>query len=200
MNTHGLPWSQACENNKAPILEVLEAHLGAARRVLEIGSGTGQHAVHFARGLPHLTWLTSDRPENHAGIRQWIDHEPAANLEPPFALDVTHEPWPSLEVDAVYSANTAHIMGWPAVEAMFRGVAGLLPEAGVFLLYGPFNYAGLYTSPGNERFDTSLRSQEGGMGIRDFDDVSALARGQGLVLHADHAMPANNRTLVFAKT
>lgn len=194
-----LPWSQACENNKAPILRVLQRHFAGARRVLEVGSGTGQHAVHFARGLPHLEWLTSDRECNHAAICLWLAHAPAPNAHPPLALDVTHTPWPTLAVDAVFSANTAHIMDWDAVCAMFRGVSALLGEGDPFALYGPFSYGGKHTSPGNETFDASLRAAGEGMGIRDRDDIEALAAEVGMVLEHDHAMPANNRTLIWRR-
>jgi hypothetical protein len=192
-----LPWSQACENNKGPILSVLQRHFAGARRVLEIGSGTGQHAVHFARGLPHVEWLTSDRAPNHGAILQWLNHAPAPNLRPPLALDVTQMPWPVVEVDAVFSANTAHIMDWDAVCAMFHGVSSLLLEGSPFALYGPFSYGGRHTSAGNEHFDASLRAAGEGMGIRDVDDLRTLGTEAGLVLAADDAMPANNRTLLW---
>ena len=194
----GLPFSQACENNKEPILAVLREHLGGARQVLEIGSGTGQHAVHFAPGLPHLIWTASDLPENHPGIRAWMAHAPAPNLRGPLALDVAAREWPVSPVDAVFSANTAHIMPWDSVLDMVRGVAGILRPGGRFLLYGPFSYSGEHTSEGNARFDASLRRQGGCMGIRDAVVLQCEAAALGLVLHRDHAMPANNRTLVFA--
>jgi len=197
VTTGALPWSQACENNKGPILEVLRRHLGTARRVLEIGSGTGQHAVHFAAGLPHLVWQPSDLAENLPGIRAWCAERPSRNLEAPVVLDVRREPWPALDADAAFSANTAHIMDWPAVQAMLRGVAALLPPGGAFLLYGPFRYGAAHTSAGNARFDQSLRAAGTGMGIRDAREVEALARALRLEPVADEPMPANNRTLVF---
>jgi len=191
------PFSQACENNKQPILAVLRRHFGGVHEVLEIGSGTGQHAAFFAEHLPHLVWQTSDLIENHSGINAWIDEAAANNLRRPLALDVTSRPWPHGATDAVFSANTAHIMAWPAVEAMIAGVGTVLAPGGVFCLYGPFNYDGEYTSESNAFFDHSLRQRDPASGIRDFEKVDALARDAGLELIEDQAMPANNRTLVW---
>ena len=193
------PFSQACENNKQPILDVLMRIFSDSTRVLEIGSGTGQHAAYFAPRLPHVQWMTSDLAENHLGIRMWVEEFPSPNLLLPIALDV-HEPsWAFVAVDAVFSANTAHIMHWPDVEAMFGGVAQLLEPGGMFAVYGPFNYAGKFTSDSNARFDASLRARDPGMGIRDFEAVDALAVAAGLVLLEDNPMPANNRTLLWRK-
>ena len=199
LSSHAKPFSQACENNKAAILGCLVEHFAGVGRVLEIASGSGQHAVHFAAGLPHLEWLTSDLDSNHAGIRAWIDEAGLDNLQPPLSLDVRQHPWPVTDIDAVYSANCAHIMHWPVVIEMFQGVSQLLPTGGLFALYGPFNYSGAYTSPGNAAFDAQLKARDPGMGIRDWDDLSALADGLGLVPVADHAMPANNRLLVWQR-
>ena len=193
------PYSQSCENNKEPILEVLKRVFARARRVLEIGSGTGQHAVYFAPNLPHLEWYTSDVRENLAGIRLWIEEQPSENLFPPTVLDVNASEWPIDDFDAVFSANTAHIMYWPDVEAMFRGVAKYLPFGGRFALYGPFSYHGVHTSESNVRFDQSLRARDPGMGVRDMDALEELADKGGLVLLEDNEMPANNRTLVWEK-
>ncbi|HKK04648.1 MAG TPA: DUF938 domain-containing protein [Gammaproteobacteria bacterium] len=193
------PFSESCEQNKQPILAVLREALADSRAVLEIGSGTGQHAVFFARELPYLTWYTSDRLEYHPGIRAWLEEAGLANVHGPAELDARQREWPAVEVDAVFSANTAHIMDWPAVEAMFAGVGRLLPADGVFCLYGPFNYGGRYTSQSNERFDAWLRARDPASGVRDFDDLEALARAAGLELQRDYEMPANNRTLVWRK-
>lgn len=193
------PFSQACENNKVPILEVLTRAFAGASRVLEIGSGTGQHAVYFAARMPHLHWMTSDLRENHPGILAWIGENPSPNLVPPVELDVRAASWPVDNVDAVFTANTTHIMHWPEVVQMIRGVAALLPPGGVFAQYGPFNYNGSYTSESNQRFDASLRARDAGMGIRDFQAVEETARSGGMVLIEDVAMPANNRTLVWKK-
>lgn len=190
-------FSQACENNKDPILDVLRPLLADRHTLLEIGSGTGQHAAYFAAALPHLVWQTSDVAENHAGIEAWIDG--VDNARAPLNLDVDTSDWPRQRYDAVFSANTAHILHWPSVINMFEGVAGVLEAGGVFAIYGPFNYEGAYTSPSNERFDHSLRAADAGMGIRDFEAVADLAGSVDLVLLADHGMPANNRTLVWRR-
>ncbi len=193
------PFSQACENNKEPILAVLRRVFASSRRVLEIGSGTGQHAVYFAPNLPHLEWYTSDLAENLAGIRLWIEEQPEDNLFPPMVLDVNASEWPIDDFDAVFSANTAHIMYWPDVEAMFRGVGKYLPFRGRFTLYGPFCYHGVHVSESNVRFDQSLRARDPGMGVRDMDALEELAEAAGLVLLEDNEMPANNRTVVWEK-
>ncbi len=193
------PYSEACERNRGPILDVLRVAFATAREVLEIGSGTGQHAVHFARHLPHLTWHTSDVPEHHAGINAWITDSALANIMPPVALDVRDARWPVTTVDAVFSANTLHIMDSNAVQAMFHGVARVLNPGGVVAIYGPFNYGGTFTSDSNARFDASLRARGVGSALRDFDAVDALARDIGLELVRDMAMPANNRTLVWRR-
>ncbi len=194
------PFVAACDMNRAPILEALRGVFATRTAVLEIGSGTGQHAVYFGAHLPHLTWQTSDLPAHHAGIRQWLDEAALPNVRPPIALDVSRRPWTVPPIDAVYSANTAHIMSWPAVSAMMTGVAEVLAVEGVFALYGPFNYAGTYTSAGNARFDRFLRAADPAAGIRDFAALDELATGVGLALLDDHAMPANNRLLVWKKT
>ena len=200
------PWSEACERNREPILAVLREVFAAASDVLEIGSGTGQHAVHFARHLPHLVWHTSDRPEHHAGIQAWIDEALAmhalANVRAPVALDVRDTPWPVAAaggVDGVFSANTLHIMDWASVQALFRGVACVLSAGSVLAIYGPFNYGGQFTSESNAQFDRALRARGVGSGLRDFEAVNALALGIGLELMRDVAMPANNRTLVWRR-
>jgi len=194
------PFSESCEQNKQPILAVLREALAEARTVLEIGSGTGQHAVFFARELPQVSWYTSDQLEYHPGITAWLEEAALANVHGPFELDTRQGEWPALQIDAVFSANTAHIMDWPAVQAMFAGVGRLLPPGGLFCLYGPFNYGGRYSSESNARFDAWLRQRDPASGVRDFDDLDALARAAGLELQRDYEMPANNRTLVWRKT
>jgi SAM-dependent methyltransferase len=184
------PFAEACERNRAPILDVLKRIFGDRRAVLEIGSGTGQHAAYFAAELPHLAWQASDLADYLPGIRKW-------GVEP-IELDVD-KPWPALDADAVFSANTAHIMSWPQVERMFEGVARLLPPGGLFALYGPFHYGGRSTSESNARFDAMLRAGDPASGVRNFEDIEELARRYGLALLEDNAMPANNRLLVFKK-
>ncbi len=192
------PFSEACERNREPILAVLRNVLRHCRSVLEIGSGTGQHAVHFGSHLPHLQWQTSDLAENHPGIDAWIDAAKPGNVLAPIALDMAAPAWPQRRFDAVYTANTCHIMSWPQVETMMAGVACVLEPAGVFCIYGPFNYNGACTSEGNARFDAALRQQAPHRGIRDIEAMTSLAARNGWYLQADHAMPANNRLLLFA--
>jgi cyclopropane fatty-acyl-phospholipid synthase-like methyltransferase len=186
------PFAEASERNRGPILEVLKRIFSNARVVLEIGSGTGQHAAYFAPELPHLVWQASDLTENLPGIREWV------STPSPLELDVDQK-WPELAVDAVFSANTCHIMSWPQVERMFAGVGRLLPAHGVFALYGPFNYGGRHTSESNARFDATLRARDPASGLRDVDDLLQLASLNRLRLVEDNAMPANNRLLVFQK-
>ncbi len=190
-------FSQSCENNKGPILDVLLPLLRRQRECLEIGSGTGQHAAFFAARLPHLVWQTSDVAGNHASIDAWIDG--VDNARPPMVLDVDGDDWPARRYDAAFSANTAHIMHWPTVVNMFHGVSDILEPGAVFALYGPFNYQGEYTSPSNQHFDRTLRASDPGMGIRDYEAVVELASSAGMTLLADHDMPANNRTLLWQR-
>jgi len=192
------PYAPACERNREPILEVLRTHFADRRHVLEIGSGTGQHAVHFAAALPHLVWQTSDRGGNLPGIRAWLAEADLANTPAPLVLDVTGS-WPSSRYDAVFTANTLHIMGWDEVVATFGGLARVLDDDAVVAIYGPFNYNGQPTSESNARFDARLKDDDPKQGVRDFEAVDALARGIGLRLAADVAMPANNRTLVWRR-
>ena len=193
------PYSAACERNRAPILGVLREAFRECREVLEIGSGTGQHAVHFAAHLPHLRWQTSDREENLPGVRAWLDEAALPNTPEPLTLDVAQRPWPEQSFDAVFSANTLHIMSWAEVELLFAGIAGCLQAGGVLAIYGPFNIDGRFTSDSNEAFDRALRAAAPHRGIRDAAAVDALAASHGLALIADHAMPANNRCRVWRR-
>src|SRR4051812_16084157 len=192
------PFSEACERNRDPILAVLRRIFAGRRTVLEIGSGTGQHAAYFAAELPQLVWQPSDVPENLPGIRQWVDAAATQNLRTPIVLDVAKDlHWKAISADAVFSANTAHILSWPQVESLFAGVARLLPAGGVFALYGPFSYRGPPTPPSHPRFDAMLRARDPASGLRDFEAIDALAAKNGLALTEDNAMPANNRLLVW---
>ncbi|BCD97334.1 DUF938 domain-containing protein [Marinagarivorans cellulosilyticus] len=193
------PFSQACENNKYPICEHLQRLLATTKTLLEIGSGTGQHAVYFSAELPHLQWQTSDRLVNHEGINLWINENPQANLLHPIALDVISDPWPQTQYNAIYSANTAHIMPWAAVQAMFKGVGELLTAGGIFVLYGPFKINGDFTSDSNAQFDAFLRENQAEQGIRNLEDLVSLATAAGLTLRENNPMPANNQLLVFKK-
>jgi len=185
-------FSEASERNREPILAVLRRVFADRRRVLEIGSGTGQHAAYFAPELPHLVWQPSDVAANLPGIREWV----AAPT--PLELDV-EQPFPAVDADAVFSANTSHIMSWLQVGKMFAGIGALLPHGGVFALYGPFNYGGRHTSESNARFDAMLRNRDPASGLRDAEAIVALGARHGLALAEDNAMPANNRLLVFRR-
>jgi cyclopropane fatty-acyl-phospholipid synthase-like methyltransferase len=189
------PFSAACERNRDPILDVLRSAFADRRRVLEIGSGTGQHAVHFAGALPHLRWQCSDRTENLPGIQLWLEEAALLNTPPPLTLDVLNDVWPEGHFDAAYSANTLHIMGWPAVQAMFNGLGQVLASDARLLVYGPFRRGGEHTSASNAQFDAQLRAQSSWMGVRDLEAVDALAAGIGLQLLEIHPMPANNLCL-----
>lgn len=195
--TETKPFSQACENNKQVILQTLAMVFAQPGTVLEIGTGTGQHAVHFASNLPHLTWQPSDHPTNHQLCLPWIEDAGLANLNKPLALNVSANNWQLPRINGVFSANTAHIMSWPEVEDMFRGVSDNLQPSEAFCLYGPFNYNGQFTSASNQRFDAYLRQQDSSMGIRDMGDLKKLASVNNLVLEKDFEMPANNRLLVW---
>ncbi|NJD31148.1 MAG: DUF938 domain-containing protein [Gammaproteobacteria bacterium] len=194
-----LPFSEACERNKGPILDILRSAFADRRRVLEIGAGTGQHAVHFARHLAGLAWQPTDRAEYLPGLAARIAEEGSANLLPPLELDVGQKDWPDVRADAIYSANTLHIMAWPEVEEFFDGIGRVLPAGGLLAVYGPFRYGGRFTTESNAAFDLSLRERDPASGIRDFEAVDRLARAQRLELEADHAMPANNQLLVWRR-
>lgn len=193
------PYADSCDRNREPILAVIKPLLANKQAVLEVGSGTGQHAIFFAEQMPHLHWHTSDRLQNHPAINLWLDEAGMKNVAPPIELDVLGNDWPSLSVDAVFSANTAHIMHWPEVQAFFKGVGAMLPAVGLFVLYGPFSYGGEHTSASNAAFDQRLKASDPGMGIRDFDALMQLAAAAGLVFQEDYPMPANNRILVWRK-
>lgn len=196
---HDKPYSAASERNRDPILAVLRRHFADVRTVLEVGSGTGQHAVHFAQALPQLVWQCSDRAPYLPGIRQWLDEARLPNAPPPLELDVAAGPWPETVFDAAFSANTLHIMGWGDVQAFFRGLDAALAETAMLVVYGPFNYGGAFTSDSNREFDASLRARDPRMGIRDFEAVDALAQAIGLRLVEDAALPANNRCLAWRR-
>lgn len=198
MSVDDKPFAPACERNREPILAVLRRYLADCRSVLEIGSGTGQHSVHFGAAMPHLVWQTSDVAANHPGIRAWLEEAGLPNVREPLVLDVTGD-WPAGDYDALFSANTLHIMDWSAVRAFFNGVGDVLAPGGWLIIYGPFHDDGRPTGEGNARFDASLRAQPGGMGIRDVVDVDRLAAQVGLRLSDDVAMPADNRCLVWCR-
>jgi cyclopropane fatty-acyl-phospholipid synthase-like methyltransferase len=204
------PFSPACERNRDPILSVLRVQFEDRRRVLEIGSGTGQHAVYFAAALPHLIWQASDRGENLPGISMWLDQAALPNTPAPLVFDIALQQAPTprgggsgsnvLRYDAIFSANTLHIMRWDEVEKLFAALPALTTADAKLVVYGPFNYAGQFTSASNAAFDRSLRQRVPHMGIRDFADVNQLAQSAGFMLLEDVAMPANNRCLAWRRT
>lgn len=194
-----LPYSQAAENNKEPILRVLRDAFGAVRRVLEIASGSGQHAVHFGRGLPHLVWQPSDLAALLPGLKARLALEAPANVDPPIEIDVSRRPWPVSGIDGVFAANCVHIVAWPRVEDLFEGIGTVLAPGGTLCLYGPYKYAGAFTTDSNAAFDAWLKRHDPASGIRDFEAINTLARAQGLRLADDVAMPANNQLLVWRR-
>jgi cyclopropane fatty-acyl-phospholipid synthase-like methyltransferase len=194
-----LPYSEACERNREPILAVLLDAFAGCREVLEIGSGTGQHAVYFGRQLPHLRWQTSDLLANLPALAARLAAEGAGRFPPPLALDVHDDPWSTSRVDGIFSANTLHIIARPAVEAFFRGTGQLLVPGGTLVVYGPFRYRGSYTSASNQTFDEWLHQRDPESGIRDFEWVNELASVRGLRLIEDRQMPANNQALVWRR-
>jgi SAM-dependent methyltransferase len=196
---HVLPFSEACERNKQPILEVLRARFAGRSQVLEIGSGTGQHAVYFAAQLPHLVWHPTEQLPYLEGLTARVQTEGGANVRPATVLDVRQSVWPVRSVDAVFTANTLHIMSWVEVAALFQGIGAILAPGGLLCIYGPFRYDGGYTSPGNLEFDRMLQARDPESGVRDIGAVTALGAGIGLRLDADHDLPAFNRLLVFTK-
>jgi hypothetical protein len=192
------PHSPSCDRNRDPILAVLREYFADRREVLEIGSGTGQHAVYFAQALPHLIWQASDVAENLPGIREWLDGAGLFNTPPPLLLDVNSK-WPIKQYDAVFSANTLHIMSWEEVEGLFQHLSAMLVADALLTVYGPFNYNGKFTSESNAAFNEWLQARGEHMAIRDFEAVNALAGAIGLQLMQDIAMPANNRMLIWRR-
>ena len=194
------PYSQACENNKDPILTVIRTVFDRPVTVWEIGSGTGQHACHFARHLPHIEWQPTDRSECLPGIQMWLQEAGLPNLKQPLILDVTDPVWPSRDIEALFTANTLHILSRANVETLFERLSVYLAAEASVCIYGPFNYSGTYTSDSNARFDQWLKNRDPGSGIKDFEDIVDLARQSGLHLTKDFEMLANNRLLVFNRT
>ena len=200
MNPTIKPYSDACEENKDPILAVLKTYFNGNKQVLEIGSGTGQHAVFFAQQLPDVTWHCSDVKSYHNGICSWLANYPDQNIKGPYELDVSQSVWPIVEVDCIFSANTTHIMSWQNVKQLFAGVGHILSAQGYFCLYGPFNYQGKYTSDSNAQFDRYLKQRDPESGLREFDELQILAKAANLTFLQDHEMPVNNHILVWQKT
>jgi cyclopropane fatty-acyl-phospholipid synthase-like methyltransferase len=193
------PYSASSERNREPILAVLRRHFADRHQLLEIGSGTGQHAVHFAAALPHLRWHSADRAQYLPGIRAWLADAALPNTPEPLMFDVNDQRWPEARFDAIYSANTLHIMSWTEVERLFARLPEIVTADAKLAIYGPFNYGGRFTSDSNAAFDARLRLEAPHMGIRDFEAVDALAQAAGFTLLEDCAMPANNRCLVWTR-
>ena len=193
-----IPFSSACERNKLPILTVLKEVLPARGKILEIGSCTGQHLVFFAPHFPGLHWQPSDREENLDGLTARLELEASENVRRPLTLDVL-KTWPTQKFDAVYSANTAHIMSWDAVCAMFAGLEKLLIPGGPMCLYGPFNLHGRFSAESNRQFDRDLRERSPEMGLRDVDALESLALSHQMKLVKKYPLPANNELLVFIR-
>lgn len=193
------PFSPASERNREPILSVLRAYFADRQRVLEIGSGTGQHAVHLAAAMPRLSWQCSDRAERLAGIREWLHEAQLPNTPEPLALDVRESKWPLGGYDAAFSANTLHIMSWPEVQALFAGLDRALERGARLAIYGPFRQAGEHTSESNARFDAQLRAERAEMGVRDLEAVNALAASIGFSQPQVVVMPANNFCLLWQR-
>ncbi len=190
------PFAPAAERNRGPILEVLRTVFADRRRVLELGSGTGQHAVHFAAAMPWLAWQATELEPNLPGVRAWLDGAGLPNTPPALALDLAGT-WPAGRWDAAFTANTLHIVPWPTVERLFEALPGALEPGAVFAVYGPFNVGGRFTGPGNAAFDATLRAADPSRGLRDLESVDALARRAGFGPLEVRAMPADNRCLVW---
>ena len=193
------PYAESCEQNQQPILDVLKTVFTEPGKVLEVGSGTGQHAVFFTQQLPHVHWFPTDVEDALPGIRLWIAEAGHDRITLPRALDVNMEIWPFRNMDYVFTANTTHIISWPEVKSMFRGISQSLKTGGIFCQYGPFNYNGQYTSPSNQSFDQWLKNRDPESGIRNFEDLVLLAKEHHMILYADYIMPANNRILAWQK-
>ena len=194
------PFSESCLQNCEPIFSVIAPLLSEAKTLLEIGSGTGQHAVYFSERLKHMSWQTSDCQPGLDGIRLWLDEAGLDNTPQPLELDVAKSTWPAEQYDAIFTANTIHIMHREEVEIMFRHLGEHLSENGHLLIYGPFNYHGAYTSESNARFDSWLKNRDVESGIKDFEMINKLAADNNLVLENDYSMPANNRILHFRQS
>ncbi|CAG9200941.1 SAM-dependent methyltransferases [Paraburkholderia sabiae] len=190
----------AAERNREPILAVLERVLPASGTVLEIASGTGQHAIHFAAALPKLVWQPSDPGEDaRASIAAWTAHSGLANVRAPLALDVRDASWGIDAAAAIVCINMIHISPWESAQALIGGAGRLLQTGGVLFLYGPYRRGGAHTAPSNAAFDAQLRSRDPSWGVRDMEDVVALADAAGFDSDEPVEMPANNFCLVFRK-
>jgi cyclopropane fatty-acyl-phospholipid synthase-like methyltransferase len=199
VSSEHLPVAEACLRNQRPILDVLGKYLPASSYVLEVGSGTGQHAAYMTEHLPGVRWQPTEVRERLNDIRLWQTHCQRDGFLAPLELDVRQDIWPTREADAVFSANVVHFVSWAEVESLFRGAQRALRSGGLLILYGPYNYDGQFTSEGNIALDQWLRERNPDSGIKDFEQIVLLGRSHDLFLRADEEMPANNRTLIFQK-
>lgn len=188
-------FAPSCDRNRDPITSVLREVLSGPCEVLEVGSGTGQHAVYFAEAFPGVQWQPTDMADNLPGIEAWRIESGLDNIRPAQALDLNDRQWPVTRADVIVCINTLHIVSWPLVEKFFEGIGRVLAPQGTLFLYGPFRYADRPLEPSNEAFDAWLKDRDPNSGIRDFEAIDALAQQQGLKLVADREMPANNRSL-----
>lgn len=193
------PFAPACERNQDPILNILQSLLVNKKAVFEVGSGTGQHAVYFAKNMPHIVWQTSDLVEKHNGINLWIDASKLKNVKAPISFDVNKDELESNHYDAVFTANTFHIMSWEECCKCISKLSEALKTNGSFILYGPFNFNGQFTAGSNENFDQHLKSQDPKMGIRDFSDIERICNKYNMLFVEKFEMPSNNFILVFTK-
>ena len=193
------PVSEACDRNKDAILKTLKKILEDGEFVFEIGSGTGQHAVHFAKALPNITWVTSDFKSNHEGIKMWKSESGLKNLQGPRTYDISKTPFPDLPITTVFCANVLHIISWNEVCIMIKTLGDKLRSGAKVVIYGPFNYANQFTSESNRDFDLWLRNKDGNSGIKDFEKVLYEMQNFDFHLQKDFEMPANNRLLYFLK-
>jgi SAM-dependent methyltransferase len=193
-------YAPAVERNRDPILTVLRRQLDGVRAVLEIASGSGEHVVHFARALPDITFQPTDPDApSRASIDAWIAETGLANVRPAMALDVTAQPWPAIEAQAVICINMIHISPWAATLGLMRGAAQVLKPGGVLFLYGPYRRGGAHTADSNAAFDRSLRERDPAWGVRDLEAVAEAARAEGFAPPIIEAMPANNLSVMFRR-
>lgn len=193
------PFAESCEQNQQVILDVLKILFVKPGTLLEVGSGTGQHAVFLSQKMPHLQWQPTDQQQYLPGIQAWLDDAALDNILPLQELDVTQSDWPIDQVDYVFSANTVHIMSWQCVEHFFQGLGRVLKQDGLFALYGPFNYNGQFSSDSNARFDVWLKQRDPESGVRDIGDLDKLAMKAGMQRIDDITMPVNNQIMVWRK-